>query len=211
MTVRIPPRSPEGDGPAEDDRDRGSHGTSIRGPSASSARRWVALARGAIEQRWAFARLPGGHAAIVRRACARDGSRARLRRVSHPSLGLPPVDRSGGLPPIARRLDTRRDALAARALEIAIDRDPTLRERYDEIGMRRLLRDTAALLDRVVEAVAQDDPGAGPRLRGGRRPGLPAPEGPDGRPDQPREGIRTAIGAVLPRRHAGRSTPPSTR
>jgi hypothetical protein len=78
--------------------------------------------------------------------------------VSHPSLGLPPVDRSGGLPPVARRIDSRRDALAARALEVAIDRDPTLRDRFDETGMRQLLRDTATILDRVVEAVVQDDP-----------------------------------------------------
>jgi hypothetical protein len=78
--------------------------------------------------------------------------------VSHPSLGLPPVDRSGGLPPVARRIDAARDALAARALEIAIDRDPTLRDRFDEIGFRQLLRDTVTLVDRVVEAVAQDDP-----------------------------------------------------
>jgi hypothetical protein len=77
--------------------------------------------------------------------------------VSHPSLGLPPVDRSGGLPPVAGRIDAGRDALAARALEIAIDRDPTLRDRFDEVGFRQLLRDTATLLDRVVEAVAQDD------------------------------------------------------
>ena len=78
--------------------------------------------------------------------------------MSHPSLGLPPVDRSGGLPPVARRIDTRRDALAARALEVAIHRDPTLRDRFDETGMRQLLRDTATILDRVVEAVAADDP-----------------------------------------------------
>jgi len=77
--------------------------------------------------------------------------------VSHPSLGLPPVDRSGGLPPVARRIADRRDALASRALEIAIDRDPTLRDRFDEVGLRQLLRDTATLLDRVVESVARED------------------------------------------------------
>jgi hypothetical protein len=78
--------------------------------------------------------------------------------VTHPSLGLPPVDRTAGLPPAAAKVDAARDRLAGRALEIAIDRDPTIRDRYDEVGLRRLLRDTSALLDRVVEAMAVDDP-----------------------------------------------------
>jgi hypothetical protein len=76
--------------------------------------------------------------------------------VSHPSLGLPPVDRTRALPPGAARLDSQRDRLTARALEIAIDRDPTIRDRYDEVRLRQLLRDTAALFDRIVEAVATD-------------------------------------------------------
>jgi hypothetical protein len=78
--------------------------------------------------------------------------------VSHPSLGLPPVDRTAGLPPAAARVDAARERLAARALEIAIDRDPTIRERYDELGLRRLVRDTVTLIDRVVDAMAVNDP-----------------------------------------------------
>jgi len=78
--------------------------------------------------------------------------------VSHPSLGLPPVDRTAGLPPAAARVNDDRERLAARALEIAIDRDPTVRDRYDEIGLRRLLRDTVTLIDRVVDSIAVDDP-----------------------------------------------------
>ena len=91
------------------------------------------------------------------RRCA-ERADARLRLVTHPSLGLPPVDRTAGLPPNAARVDAARDRLSARALEIAIDRDPTMRDRYDEIGLRRLLRDTSALLDRVVDAMAVNDP-----------------------------------------------------
>src|SRR5689334_7651763 len=83
---------------------------------------------------------------------------ARLARVSHPSLGLPPVDRTAGLPPAAARVDAARERLAARALEIAIDRDPTIRDRYDELGLRRLVRDTVTLIDRVVDAMAVGDP-----------------------------------------------------
>jgi hypothetical protein len=78
--------------------------------------------------------------------------------VSHPSLGLPPVDRPGGLPPAAARVNAARERLAARALEIAIDRDPTIQERYDEIALRRLLRDTVVLVDRVVDTLADGDP-----------------------------------------------------
>ena len=77
--------------------------------------------------------------------------------MSHPSLGLPPVDRTAGLPPAAAKVDAARGRLAGRALEIAIDRDPTLRDRYDAIGLRRLLRDTAALLDRIVDVMATGD------------------------------------------------------
>jgi hypothetical protein len=78
--------------------------------------------------------------------------------VSHPSLGLPPVDRTDDLPPAAARINAARERLAARALEIAIDRDPTIRDRYDEIGLRRLLRDVAVLIDRVVDSVADGSP-----------------------------------------------------
>jgi hypothetical protein len=44
------------------------------------------------------------------------------------------------LSPAAARVNAARERLAARSLEIAIDRDPTLRERHDEYAMRRLLR-----------------------------------------------------------------------
>jgi len=72
--------------------------------------------------------------------------------VTHPSLGLPAVDRTFGLPPAAARVDAARERLAVRALEIAIDRDPSLRDRHDEYAMRRLLRDTVVLVDRAMAA-----------------------------------------------------------
>jgi len=77
--------------------------------------------------------------------------------VSHPSLGLPPPPHPAELPVAAARLSAARDRLAMRALEIAIDRDPTIRDRYDEIGLRRLERDTAVLIDRAVEAIVDGD------------------------------------------------------
>jgi hypothetical protein len=76
--------------------------------------------------------------------------------VAHPSLGLPPSDRTN-LPPAAARIHDARERLAARALEIALDRDPTMRERHDEYAMRRLLRDALVLVDQVVEAMAVGD------------------------------------------------------
>jgi hypothetical protein len=77
--------------------------------------------------------------------------------VSHPSLGLPPPDRTAGFPAAAARLGAARARLAARALEIAMDNDPTLRDRYDEIGLRRLLRDAQTLLEQVAVSVGSGD------------------------------------------------------
>jgi hypothetical protein len=79
--------------------------------------------------------------------------------VAHPSLGLPARDRVAGLSAPAARIDATRKALADRALEIAIDRDPTMRDRHDETSMRRLLRDTLTLIDVVVDSLAAGDPG----------------------------------------------------
>jgi len=78
--------------------------------------------------------------------------------VSHPSLGLPPHDPSGGFPDAAAALDRARDRLAARAFEAALTADTTLRERYSELAQRRLLLDTGTLLDVVARAVATGDP-----------------------------------------------------
>jgi hypothetical protein len=48
--------------------------------------------------------------------------------------------------------------IAGRALEIALDLDPTIRERYDELGLRRLLNDAAVYLDAIVLSLATDEP-----------------------------------------------------
>jgi hypothetical protein len=78
--------------------------------------------------------------------------------VSHPSLGRPPTDQTAGLPDAAARI--RRDAarLAARALEVAIDRDPSFRTRYDEVGLRARLRDAQLLAVQTARAIATGDP-----------------------------------------------------
>lgn len=81
-----------------------------------------------------------------------------LGAVSHPSLGLPPRDLTAGFPEAAERLRANRSRLAARALEAAVDADPTLITRYDDVGLRRLLNDAETYLDRVARSVAGDDP-----------------------------------------------------
>ena len=78
--------------------------------------------------------------------------------MSHPSLGRAPADRTAGSPDAARRIQDALDKLAARALAAAMERDPTLRERNDELGLRQRLRDAGLLADRVALAVAAGDP-----------------------------------------------------
>lgn len=77
--------------------------------------------------------------------------------VSHPTLGLPPRSLQAGFPDDAARLRTQRTAVAARALEVAVDADPTFVARYDETGLRNLLRDTEVHVERLALCVAGDD------------------------------------------------------
>lgn len=78
--------------------------------------------------------------------------------VSHPSLGLPPPNLSAGLPDAAARIRASAPRLAARALTVAMQADPTIRERYDEPGRRHLLHDAGLLAERVALAVASGSP-----------------------------------------------------
>lgn len=77
--------------------------------------------------------------------------------VSHPTLGHPPRSLTAGFPEAADRLRANRARLAARALETAVDADPTFRARYDEAGLRNLLRDAEVLADRLALCVAGSD------------------------------------------------------
>lgn len=74
--------------------------------------------------------------------------------MSHPALGLPPLDASAGLPAAAARLRAAGQRLGSRALEIAIELDPTINEHNDETGIRLLLRDMDILIDEVAESIA---------------------------------------------------------
>jgi hypothetical protein len=108
------------------------------------------------------------------------------------------VDRTLGLPPAAARVNAARERLAARALEIAIDRDPTLRARYDEIGLRRLLRDTVVLVDRVVDAMADGSPERARVFAEAVPPMYRRRKVPMDDLVNLAESVRAAIGAILP-------------
>jgi hypothetical protein len=77
--------------------------------------------------------------------------------VTHPTLGRPPRDLHAAFPEAAQRLRRERERLGVRALEVAIERDPSMRERLGELGLRKLLRDTEALIERLAIAVASGD------------------------------------------------------
>jgi hypothetical protein len=65
---------------------------------------------------------------------------------------------NAGFPAAATRIRDSRARLAVRALEVAVERDPTLRERHGESGLQNLLRDADGFLERVARAVASGSP-----------------------------------------------------
>jgi hypothetical protein len=64
-----------------------------------------------------------------------------------------------GFPDAAARVQADASRLGARALEVALHRDPTMRDRLGETGLRQLLRDTEILVERVARVLASADPG----------------------------------------------------
>jgi hypothetical protein len=82
-----------------------------------------------------------------------------LDTVSHYALGLPDPDMRAGFPAAADRVRAAQARLGARALEVALQRDPTLRDRAGETGLRQLLRDTEVFVERIARALASGDPG----------------------------------------------------
>src|SRR5215211_6099808 len=126
------------------------------------------IARPGADRECGAARPARGVVAVRSRGCRPSRHRigswrgvsrsARLADVTHPSLGLPPPNETAGFPDAATRLRAATTRLGARALEIAVERDPSIRDRYDEIGLRHLLRDTEIFIDRIALAVASNDP-----------------------------------------------------
>jgi hypothetical protein len=75
----------------------------------------------------------------------------------HPNLGLAPVNMAAGLTDAAERLRHDRITIAAQALIAATEADPTIKDRYDEVGLRRLLHDGEILVERLAMCMASDD------------------------------------------------------
>lgn len=80
--------------------------------------------------------------------------------MSHPSLGLPPRDLSAGDPAAAAALQSGGARLRARAMAAALDIDPTLRDRHDDLVRESLLADLEAFVDKLGVAVASGEPRA---------------------------------------------------
>ena len=78
--------------------------------------------------------------------------------MSHPSLGQPPLDLRAGHPDDAAALRRAVERVAARALEAAVDLDPTFRDRYDELRLRELLADLHAFVGQLAKSVAGNSP-----------------------------------------------------
>jgi hypothetical protein len=71
----------------------------------------------------------------------------------HPAIGSPPSDATAGHPEVAQRLRRSSDVLATRSLEAALRVDPTLSERYDDLMLRRFLRDYERHIEQLCRAV----------------------------------------------------------
>jgi hypothetical protein len=95
--------------------------------------------------------------AAARRRGAAAGRTVDSLFVSHPALGAMPPDMTAGFPDAAARLVADRDRIGARALEGALTDVKGMRERYDELGLRHLLRDTEAYVERLAKSVASGD------------------------------------------------------
>ena len=80
--------------------------------------------------------------------------------MSHPSLGLPPRDLRAGDPESAAALKRGGARLRTRAMQAALDLDPTLKDRHDDLVRQALLADLEAYVDQLVRAVASGDPHA---------------------------------------------------
>jgi hypothetical protein len=63
-----------------------------------------------------------------------------------------------GFPEAAAKLRLETARFAARALEDAIEKDPTIETRYDEVGLRHLLRDAELLIERLAMCLDSDNP-----------------------------------------------------
>jgi hypothetical protein len=73
---------------------------------------------------------------------------------------MPPRDMRAGDPAAAAALRSGGARLRGRAFQAALDLDPTLRDRYDDLARQSLLSDLEAFVDRLVAAVSSGEPRA---------------------------------------------------
>jgi hypothetical protein len=71
----------------------------------------------------------------------------------HPSLGLPPLDETAGLPEAAAKLRANSERLQRIALQAAIRLEPAIDENYDETMLRLLLRDYERHIEQLARAL----------------------------------------------------------
>jgi hypothetical protein len=103
-----------------------------------------------VTQTRASSPKPARAAASKSKALAAPATKAASKPTAHhPNLGLAPADLTAGFPAAARKLHDNAARLSAGALEAAMITDPTIRARYDEVGLRRMLRDGELLVERL--------------------------------------------------------------
>jgi hypothetical protein len=73
---------------------------------------------------------------------------------------MPPPDLRAGDPASAAAIQRGGARLRTRAFEAALDLDPTLRDRHDDLVRQALLADLQAFVDRLATSVASGDPRA---------------------------------------------------
>ena len=74
--------------------------------------------------------------------------------MSHPLHGARPLDRTAGFPSVVAPLTAQWEQLAGRAIVAAVERNPELRDRVGDIGLRHLMRDAQVVLEKLAESVA---------------------------------------------------------
>lgn len=78
--------------------------------------------------------------------------------MSHPSLGLPPIDHLAGDPASAEALRRDRRRIGERAIAFVGDQDATFRDRYEGTRLDELRLDVDSIVNRLADAVAANQP-----------------------------------------------------
>ena len=74
--------------------------------------------------------------------------------MSHPLHGARPLDQTAGFPSAVAPLTAQWEQLAGRAIVAAVERNPELRDRVGDLGLRHLMRDAQVVLEKLAESVA---------------------------------------------------------